>query len=232
LIEAIPGVELVEMEHNREEGLCCGSVLTLVGERKAAPAIGAVKMEEAEATGADEVLALCPCCQVQMRLTADKMGAKMPVKDLASFAMRGLGYDIPDSTNAALEAWVPFEKFIDLMQPKAMADLMEALFPPMFEAMPRPLGAMMNLMKKVPGGLAIMKPMMPMMLPMLVPILMPKVMPEMLAEVEKRTGPLPDFMVEQMPDLLPKTMDALMPNMLPLMTPYIVPKMLEYMRTH
>ncbi len=29
LIKAIPGVEFVEMEHNREKALCCGSVLTL-----------------------------------------------------------------------------------------------------------------------------------------------------------------------------------------------------------
>lgn len=232
LIEAIPGVELVEMEHNREEGLCCGSVLTLVGERPAAAGIGAVRMDEAIATGADELIALCPCCQVQLRVTEDRMGRKMPVRDLAALAMRGLGIDIPDSTDEALEAWGPFERFIDLMQPRAMADLMEALFPQMFAAMPKPLGAMMNLMKKIPGGLAVMKPMMPLMLPMLVPMLMPKVMPDMLAEVERRTGPLPDFMVEQMPDLLPKTMDALMPNMLPLMSPYVVPKMLDYMRTH
>ncbi len=231
LIEAIPGVELVEMEHNREEALCCGSVLTLVGERPVAPAIGNVKLAEAKATGAEELIALCPCCQVQLRVTAKDNG-NMPVRDLAALAMRGLGIDIPDSTPEALEAWVPFEKFIDLMQPEAMADLMEALFEPMFAAMPKPLGIMMDVMKKIPGGLAIMKPMMPLMLPMLVPMLMPKVMPEMLAEVERRTGPLPDFMVEQMQDLLPETMDALMPNMLPLMTPYVVPKMIEYMKTH
>ncbi|RJQ55424.1 MAG: FAD-binding oxidoreductase [Actinobacteria bacterium] len=230
LIKAIPGVELVEMEHNREEGLCCGSVLTLVGERPVAAGIGNVRLDEAVEAGAESVVALCPCCQVQLRVTSKQRDKEIPVHDLARLAMLGLGYEIPDSTEVALEAWGPFERFIDLMQPKAMADLMEAVFEPMFAAMPKPLGLMMDLMKKIPGGLRLMKPMMPLMLPMLVPILMPKVMPEMLAEVEKRTGPLPDFIVEQMPDLLPKTMDALMPNMLPLMTPYVVPKMLDYMK--
>ena len=40
MLKAIPGVELVEMEHNREEGLCCGSVLTLIGETPVAPVLG------------------------------------------------------------------------------------------------------------------------------------------------------------------------------------------------
>jgi Fe-S oxidoreductase/FAD/FMN-containing dehydrogenase len=230
LIKAIPGVEFVEMEHNREEGLCCGSVLTLIGERPVAPVIGKEKLDEAKAAGAEEIIALCPCCQVQLRVTNDKLNAGMPTSDLARLAMQGLGYEIADSTEVALEAWGPFERFIDLMKPEPMADLMAALFPQMFAAMPKPLSWMMDVMKKVPGGLAIMKPMMPYMLPLLVPMLMPKVMPDMVAEVERRTGPLPDFMSEQMPDLLPKVMDNLMPNMLPLMAPYVVPKMIEYMR--
>ncbi|MFB6215962.1 MAG: heterodisulfide reductase-related iron-sulfur binding cluster, partial [Candidatus Aenigmatarchaeota archaeon] len=32
VLEELPGVELKEMEHNRENSLCCGSVLTRVGE--------------------------------------------------------------------------------------------------------------------------------------------------------------------------------------------------------
>ncbi len=32
LLRAIPGIELVEMEHNREEAHCCGSVLSLVAD--------------------------------------------------------------------------------------------------------------------------------------------------------------------------------------------------------
>lgn len=34
VLEAIPGLELKEMEHNRKDGLCCGSVLTLIGETR------------------------------------------------------------------------------------------------------------------------------------------------------------------------------------------------------
>ena len=40
LIKAIPGVELAEMEHNREWAHCCGSVLTLIKEPPVAADIG------------------------------------------------------------------------------------------------------------------------------------------------------------------------------------------------
>ncbi len=42
LIKAIPGVKLVEMEHNREEAHCCGSVLTLIKDPPVAAEIGKV----------------------------------------------------------------------------------------------------------------------------------------------------------------------------------------------
>ena len=53
MLKAIPGVELVEMEHNREEGLCCGSVLTLIGETPVAPILGGHRLQEAVDAGAD-----------------------------------------------------------------------------------------------------------------------------------------------------------------------------------
>lgn len=40
LIRAIPNVNLVEMEHHREDSHCCGSVLTLIKEPRVAADIG------------------------------------------------------------------------------------------------------------------------------------------------------------------------------------------------
>ena len=74
LIEAIPGVTLVDLEHNREEAHCCGSVLTLLKDPAVAADIGEIKLKEARATGASKLLALCPCCEFQFRVTADKKG--------------------------------------------------------------------------------------------------------------------------------------------------------------
>ena len=47
MIEAIPNVKLVEMEHNREEAHCCGSVLTLIKDPAVAADVGKVRLEEA-----------------------------------------------------------------------------------------------------------------------------------------------------------------------------------------
>lgn len=231
LIAAIPGVELVEMEHNRETGLCCGSVLTLIGEMPVAPILGGVRIQEAIDVDADAILALCPCCQVQLRTAAKTNNMDIPITDLARFIAKGLGFETEDKTEYSMEMWGYFEKFILLMYPENMAKLMGALLPQMFANMPPGMVPMMNAMKYVPGGLTLMGKMMPLMMPMLVPGVMPKVMPDMLAEVSRRVGPLPKDMEELMPDLLPKTMDSLMPNLLPLIVPFITPMMLEYIKT-
>lgn len=231
LLKAVPGVELVEMEHNREKGLCCGSVLTLIGEPPVAPKLGGNRLQEAVDIEAERVIALCPCCQVQLRASADKNNMNIHVTDLAKYVAQGLGYDIDDKTDYSLEMWGYFEKFIDLMEPKNMAKVMAALFPQMFKNMPIGMVPMMKTMKHIPGGLKLMGKMMPTMMPMLVPGIMPKVMPDMLNEVSKIVGPLPKDMEELMPDLLPKTMDAMMKNYLPLLIPHITPMMLEYIKT-
>ena len=151
--------------------------------------------------------------------------------DLSRFALEGLGYHIEDKTDYSLEMWGYFEKFIVLMKPKILPDIMASLFKPMMENMPAGMVPMMKAMKHTPGGLSVMAKLMPVFMPKLVPDIMPKVMPDMLVEVSRRVGPLPDDMEQLMPDLLPKTMDALMPNMLPLIIPFITPRMIEYIRT-
>ena len=83
MLKAIPGVDMVEMEHNREEGLCCGSVLTLVGEMPVAPVLGGHRLQEAVDAGADTVVALCPCCQVQLRDSNIKNDLGLQIDDLS-----------------------------------------------------------------------------------------------------------------------------------------------------
>lgn len=230
LLKAIPGVDFVEMEHNREEGYCCGSVLTLIGENPVAPKLGNLRLQEAVDAKADTVVALCPCCQVQLRDSNVKNELDLEITDLARFVMEGLGYHIEDKTDYSMEMWSYFEKFILLMKPEVFADIMAALFKPMMENMPTGMVPMMKSMKHMPGGLSMMEKMMPTLMPKLVPEIMPKVMGDMLEEVSRRVGPLPEDMEQLMPDLLPKTMDALMPNMLPLIIPHITPRMINYIR--
>ncbi len=230
MLRAIPGVELVEMEHNRENGLCCGSVLTRISEPDpTSNIIGKKKIDEAIDTGADAIVSLCPCCQFQMRISAKENNVDMPVKDLAAIAAKGLGIDLPDYTGYALEMWSVFDKVITLMQVPNMAKLMTRLIPNMMAAMPAPLRGMMY-MAKVPGLDRIMGAMMPKAMPLMMPILMPKVMPAMLDEIGKMIV-MPDFMKQQLPDLMPKTMDNMMPHVLPEIAAIVTPAMINYIKT-
>ncbi|MBC7249212.1 MAG: FAD-binding oxidoreductase [Anaerolineae bacterium] len=234
VLQAIPGLELVEMEHNREHAHCCGSVLTLLENPDTAKVIGDVRVREAEATGAEAIVASCPCCEVQLRVTTQKTQRDLPIIDLAHIASEALGLPTYDPTAYALEQWQTFEAMIWLLKPEAMADLMAELLPQMIEAMPGPFRVMMRMVKRSPGPvrramIAMMKPMMPPLFPLLMPGMMPKVLPDMLQAVERRV-PMPQHMKEQMPDLMPMAMDNLLPKMLPLVIPHFMPRMIAYLQ--
>jgi Fe-S oxidoreductase len=234
LIQAIPGIKLVEMEHNRQQAHCCGSVMSLVADPPAAKRIGDIRLQEAEAAGAEALIAACPCCEVQFRVTVDKTGRDLPIIDLATLTCDAAGVEHPDSTPYALQMWGVFEAMINLLKPEAMAAFMADLLPEMIAAMPGPFPAMMNMIKASPGPvreamILMMRPMMPFLFPRLLPGMMPKVMPDMLTAVGQRID-MPPEMEEQMPDLMPPAMDRLMPKMLPEIIPHFMPYMEAYLR--
>jgi Fe-S oxidoreductase len=61
LLKAVPGVTLVEMEHNRGDALCCGGIAHVMR-----PEIGKtvqrIPLNEAETTGADIMATICTGC--------------------------------------------------------------------------------------------------------------------------------------------------------------------------
>ncbi len=234
MIRAIPGIELVEMEHHHQQAHCCGSVLSLVADPDVGERVGDVRLAEADAVGAQAVVAACPCCEVQLRVTADKTGRDLPIIDLTSLACRAAGIEHPDPTPYALEMWSVFEKMIRLLKPEAMAGFMAGLLPEMIEAMPAPFRGMMKMVKSSPTPvrntmIAAMKPMMPFLFPRLMPGMIPKVMPAMLAAVGRSIA-MPRQMEEQMPDLMPAAMNNLLPKMLPLIIPHFMPYMEAYLK--
>jgi hypothetical protein len=228
VINAIPGVNLVEMSHNREEAHCCGSVLTLIKEPAVAAEVGKVRLDEAVEAGADKVVALCPCCQFQLRVSADKKQMPLEVVDLARLAASSLGHQFPDPNPEVQKQWAVFEAMIALMSPQGFADLMGTMWPELIDAMPLGMGHMMRLMGKIPGALQLMKPMFPILFPRLLPLMMPKLMPVMLERVAERI-PMPDYMQEQMPELMPKVMNNLMPHMIGDVVPLVTQPMIEYL---
>ncbi len=232
LLRAIPGLEVVEMEHNREQAHCCGSVMSLVADPQAAKRIGDMRLREVDDVRAEAVVTSCPCCEVQLRVTAEKTGRDLPIIDLGTIVCDAAGVQHADSTEYALEMWATFEAMIHLLRPERMADMVVDLLPQMVNAMPLGMGGIMRTMGKIPGGgtvLRAMKPLFPTLFPMLMPAMMPKVMPDMLAQVERRVA-MPEHMKEQMPDLMPMAMDNLMPKMLPGIVPLISDRLIDYLQ--
>jgi Fe-S oxidoreductase/FAD/FMN-containing dehydrogenase len=233
VIKAIPGVEFVEMSHHHDEAHCCGSVLTLIKDPLVAHDIGEVRLNEASEVRAESVLALCPCCEFQLRVTRDKKHVPIEIHDLAAFACQGLGKKFADPTPEVLRQWAAFEGMIALMSPQGFANLMDTIWPELLQAMPLGMGKMMTGIGKLGpvGGLMfeLMKPVFPVLFPKLLPGMMPKVMPAMLERIG-RMIPMPDYMAEQMPEMMPRIMDNLMPHMLPDVVPLAVPKMIAHLR--
>jgi len=233
VIQAVPGITFEEMAHNRQEGHCCGSVLTLIKEPPVAAEIGKSRMDEAVEIHADRMLALCPCCEFQFRVTKDKKDLPVEVQDLATFACRALGKEFKDPSPEVQKQWAVFDAMIELMTPKGFAELMGTMWPELLSVMPMGMGGMMRFIGKLgfvgDALFALMKPVFPVLFPRLLPGMMPKVMPTMLERVAERI-PMPDYMAEQMPELMPKVMDNLMPKMLPDIVPLVVPNMVAFLR--
>lgn len=236
LLRALPGVELVEMAHNREQALCCGSVLTRIGEPSpTSDALGAKRVREAEATGADALVSLCPCCQFQLRVSAAGAGSGMPVVDLARLTAEALGVEgLPDPNPEVLAQWAMFEKFIRLMSVDGMVDVMDELTPQLLDAMPLGMGRMMRLIGRAPGFVreplfTAMAPLMPRLFPVLLPGMMPKVLPAMIRLVEESIA-MPEYLRSQLPDLFPEVVDNVLPKMLPEVAPRYVPRLYAHLR--
>lgn len=235
VLRAIPGVELVEMEHNRENGLCCGSVLSRVGRPPAADAIGAFRMAEAEKAGAGIVLTTCPCCEVQLRVGARAKGSPVRVLDLSDIVAEALGYEVPDPTHTVLDAWDVFGIAIDIMTVQGMTDMMTRMMPEVMQAMPPVMKRMMAMMKAMPSPLrepmfSMMEKMVPFLMPRLLPSMLPALMPRAIQLMKEAIPNMPPAMDAMLPEMLPEVMAKIMPPMLPRVAPLIAPKMTAYLR--
>lgn len=96
VIEALPGVDLVEMEHSRQDSICCG-VSSWVSCGATAKGIQMERLAEARATGADLLVTACPKCKIHLRcalsgrVPGERSDVEIPVEDLTALVARALG---------------------------------------------------------------------------------------------------------------------------------------------
>ncbi|MBL7175537.1 MAG: (Fe-S)-binding protein [Desulfobacteraceae bacterium] len=93
VIEALPGVELVEMEHNKEESLCCGGMATTTY-----PKYGfkftKVLLEEGKKTNADCMINICSKCHISLCSFKEKYPYELTdIPSLVNEAMGGRRYE-------------------------------------------------------------------------------------------------------------------------------------------
>ncbi|MBC7108446.1 MAG: (Fe-S)-binding protein [Methanomassiliicoccales archaeon] len=88
VLKAIPGIELVEMAHNRMSSMCCGAG---GGYKSAfndyAVNIAAERVKEALDVGAEMIISSCPFCVLNLEQGAKKINANIPVKDISELLL-------------------------------------------------------------------------------------------------------------------------------------------------
>ena len=89
VIRSIPGVNLVELEHNRENCLCCGGGgnLEMVDARLSGEIAGA-KIEEVRNTGADAVITACQQCVRTMNTFVRRNKIQLEVLDIVQLVQK------------------------------------------------------------------------------------------------------------------------------------------------
>lgn len=79
----VKGLELVEMQHNRKQSICCG-VASWISCTVYAKKIQLRRLEEARMTGADMLVTSCPKCQIHFSCTQQELPEpeRIPMTDL------------------------------------------------------------------------------------------------------------------------------------------------------
>jgi len=90
LIQAIPGVTLVEMRKNRAQALCCGSA-GWVNCGQCAKGIQIERLRQAQTTGAGKMIVACPKCRIHLRCALKDLGdMAVELEDLTSLLARAM----------------------------------------------------------------------------------------------------------------------------------------------
>jgi len=96
IMNAIPGLELIEMPRNREYSRCCGAGGGLkAGYPDVQNKMAQRRVQEAENTGAKELVSCCPFCFQGLNVGIGSLDSHLIMKDMSSLVAESLlGYDV------------------------------------------------------------------------------------------------------------------------------------------
>ena len=89
LLELIPDIQLVEMERNRENALCCGTSAWMECSN-CSKAIQNTRLLEAMQTGAQTLVTTCPKCQIHFQCAQSGSESDFTVADLYTYLYKHL----------------------------------------------------------------------------------------------------------------------------------------------
>ncbi len=91
VLRAIPGVELVEMEGNRDQCKCCGGGGNLeMVDPELSAALAQEKIKEIQATGAEAVITSCQQCIRTIMTTARRKKIPVTAMDITEFVLKNM----------------------------------------------------------------------------------------------------------------------------------------------
>jgi heterodisulfide reductase subunit D len=91
-LEAIPGLELVEMYHNKKTASCCGAGGGVRStNRELARGAAEIRIKEAEETGASVLTTACPFCTFNLREGVKQASSNLEMLDFPEFVAKILG---------------------------------------------------------------------------------------------------------------------------------------------
>ena len=91
ILHSIPGVELVEMENNREQCKCCGGGGNLeMVDPELSAALAQEKINQIQATGADTVITACQQCVRTILTTTRRKEIPITAMDITEFVLKAM----------------------------------------------------------------------------------------------------------------------------------------------
>ncbi|MBA7578906.1 putative iron-sulfur-binding oxidoreductase FadF [subsurface metagenome] len=91
-LEAIPGVKLVEMYHNKATASCCGAGGGVRStNRELARGAAEIRIKDAEETGSSVLTTACPFCTFNLREGVEQASSTLEMLDFPEFVAKILG---------------------------------------------------------------------------------------------------------------------------------------------